>query len=169
MPWQPLNISDEEAASGMRRLRKKAHFLVDHNVDEETATYLRGEGWNVVTATEAGVSTHADEDIFAFALREDRILLTHDKDFLDDRRFPPHRNPGVVILPGASGNTRDLVCGLLQTAWLVAPYRERWRHSKLIFNADWSLQIRQRDKSGTMVTRRYRFTRHGPAEVWSDQ
>jgi hypothetical protein len=31
------------------------------------------------------------------------VLLTHDKDYLNDRQYPFHRNPGVIILPGEEG------------------------------------------------------------------
>jgi hypothetical protein len=41
-----------------------------------------------------------------------RILLTHDEDCWDDRRFPEHRNPGLVIVPGATGDQTDMISGL---------------------------------------------------------
>ena len=47
---------------------------------------------------------HADEASFATACETRRIILTRDSDFLDDQRFPFHRNPGVVVLLAATGN-----------------------------------------------------------------
>jgi len=51
---------------------------------------------------EVGVEGKSDEDVFAFGWRDDRINLTHDQDFLNDWRFPFHRNPGVIVLPGGN-------------------------------------------------------------------
>jgi|HubBroStandDraft_6_1064221.scaffolds.fasta_scaffold108875_1 hypothetical protein len=43
--------------------------------------------------------------------RESVRLLTHNVDFLDDRKFPPdrNRNPGAIVLPGASGGDSILI------------------------------------------------------------
>jgi predicted nuclease of predicted toxin-antitoxin system len=52
-----------------------------------------------VFAKPVGLGGRSDEEIFAYAWREKRIIWTHDRDFLDDKRFPVHRNPGVLVLP----------------------------------------------------------------------
>jgi len=40
-------------------------------------------------------------DVFAFAWRDSRIVVTHDADFLDNKRFPPNRNPRIsLVRPG---------------------------------------------------------------------
>jgi len=64
--------------------------------------------------------------VFAFAWRERRVLLTLDRDYLDDRRFPENRNSGVVILSGGGGDDHALgfslgialaVVGIAQAIW----------------------------------------------------
>ena len=113
MPWRPLKDPDpEESAAFLKAFRKKARFLVDESLGIGVTQYLRKAGWNVKDVSEVGLSGHSDEDVLAFAERDDRILLTHDEDFLDDRSFPPHRNPGVIILPGGSGDEAALVQAL---------------------------------------------------------
>ena len=78
----------------------------------------------------------ADEDVLAYALRDDRVLLTHDRDYLDDRRFPEHRNPGVVILAGGDGDVVALVESLRWALSIVAAFREIWRRAKVVVSQD---------------------------------
>src|SRR5262249_2040509 len=107
-----------------------------------------------------------DEDVFAFAWKDDRILLTHDEDFLDDKRFPPHRNPGMVVLPGGDGNERALLEALAFVLSVVAPFREMYRGTRLRINPDGSWTMRMRNETGAMNTIRMRSRRNGPIEEW---
>ncbi len=171
MPWRLVEISDEEVREATKGLTgKKARFLVDHDVDAETAPFLKSKGWNVVTVREVGLDGRPDDDVFNFAHRDDRIILTHDTDFLNDRRFPEYRNPGIVVLPGGSGDTGALVGALLRMLAIVGPDREVYRGVKLTFNADGSIQSRRRHRStGAMTTNRYRITGAGRLEQWADE
>jgi predicted nuclease of predicted toxin-antitoxin system len=113
--WKRVELPpDKEMAAFVRDQKAKARFLVDESLGPAVAEVLRGAGWNVKFVADVNLAGHSDEDVLAFAHRDDRILLTHDADFLDDRRFPPHRNPGVVVLPGGSGNERVLIRALGQ-------------------------------------------------------
>lgn len=40
------------------------------------------------------------------------MIWTHDRDFLDDARFPGHRNPGVLVFPGGDGNQEAMAVGI---------------------------------------------------------
>ncbi len=92
-------ITADEIREFKRQWSKKARFLVDECLGIEAAKVLTAFGWNALFVEDAHLANHSDEDIFAYAWRSDRIILTHDGDFLDDRRFPLNRNPGVIILP----------------------------------------------------------------------
>ena len=167
MSWKPLDVSPQEIQAAVRGLSQKARFLVDENMDAETAPFLRGEGWNVKTVGEAGLKRQPDENVLALAQREDRVLLTHDEDYLDDRRFPPHRNPGIVILPGATGDTRALVMALMDLMAVFAPYRELMRNMKIVFHADRTVAVTARSlDSGRMETSRYRLPAGCNIELW---
>ena len=112
MPWKPLRPpTAKELAKEKRGRGKKARFLIDKNVDREVADALRRLRWNVHHAEESELGTHEDEDIYAFARSERRVLLTHDLDFLDDRRFPLRLSPGVIVLPGGSGERGAMIRG----------------------------------------------------------
>jgi predicted nuclease of predicted toxin-antitoxin system len=146
---------------------KKTRFLVDESVDAEVVRWLRGHGWNADHVTEVGLGGRDDEDVLAFAYREDRILLTHDTDFLDDRRFPPQRNPGIVVLPRAENDAVAFRTALGRMAGVVGTARELWRQSKIriVEGECWSVNTFERDV-GRIVTNRYRFRRNGGAEIW---
>jgi len=169
VPWRPLDVTEGEVAEAEKRFRKKARFLTDQDVHSETAPFLRTHRWNVKTAQEVGLTGHDDSDLMAFAQREDRLLLTHDRDYLSDRKFPPARKGGVVILPGGAGDIRALVQALLDMLAIVAPYWNAYRGSKIVFNSDRTLSIRSRDSSsGAITTTRYRLRPHATPEMWTD-
>ena len=116
-----------------------------------------------------GLEGRSDEEVFARAWAEDRILLTHDTDFLDDRRCPPHRNPGVVVLPGAEGGDTPLLTALAGVVSFVAPFREGYRRAKVAVTADavWTF-VRRDPDTGAMEQRRFRIPPGRPKEVWID-
>jgi predicted nuclease of predicted toxin-antitoxin system len=104
MPWKPILIpSGREADAVVRHQKKRARLLVDESLGPAVAEVLRGAGWNMKFAGEVGLLGRSDEDVLAYAQRDDRFLLTHDVEFLDDRRFPPDHNPRILVLSGASG------------------------------------------------------------------
>jgi predicted nuclease of predicted toxin-antitoxin system len=102
--WKPLNITKEEIANAERLFSKKAKFIVDEGVDRLVVNYLKEKGWNTKTTSDVGLSGHSDEDINMFSFKKERIILTHDKGFLDDHRFPFQKVYGIIILPGGSGD-----------------------------------------------------------------
>lgn len=171
MSWREIPDEPKETVkSFVDRFRKKARFLVDESLGREVATVLNDRKWNVKFVDEAGLCGRSDEDVMAFAWRDDRILLTHDRDFLDDRRFPPYRNPGVVILPGADGKEADLISALAGLLAIVGPFREGYRHSKVVISSDriWTF-IKRNNETGAMEKTRLRIRKNGPTEIWVDE
>jgi hypothetical protein len=112
---------------------------------------LREVGWNARHTSELELTGHSDDNVFAVAYRENRILLTNDSDFLDDRRFPPHCNPGIIILPGGSGDVHSLVRALKFMLWHFAPFRDVWMQTKTVINSDLTMiHIRRNLDNGKM-------------------
>src|SRR5262245_16251253 len=100
--WKRVPVSSEEIERYTRAHKRRARFLVDENQGAGAAETLRDAGWNAKFVSDFRLRGRDDSEVYEAARREDRVLLTHDGDFLDDRRFPPHRkHPGVVVLPGA--------------------------------------------------------------------
>src|SRR3990172_5282622 len=158
MAWRRVpETPAAEVEAFVSQFRKRARFLVDESLGAEVAEVLRDQGWNARYVTELGLEGHSDEDVFARAWADDRIILTHDTGFLDDKRFPPHRNPGVVVLPGAQGDDAPLIRALAGLVSFVAPFREAHRREKVVVSedAEWTF-IRQNPDSGAMEKRRFR-------------
>ena len=107
--------------------KKKSRFLLDDDLPNGLLAAIRKLGWNATTRREVGSRGPEDEDLLALSQRTDRILLTSDLDFRNERRFPPHRNPEVVILPSASQGESRLVEALSAVLRIVGSYRELFR------------------------------------------
>jgi predicted nuclease of predicted toxin-antitoxin system len=169
--WEPYReITDDEIRDFERQSSKKARFLIDQCLGVEAARVFTRFGWNALFAGDAHLTDHSDEDIFAYAWRDDRIILTHDRGFLDDRRFPPNRNPGVIVLPGGSGATSGLERELARVMLVVAPYRECHRNAKIEVSEDRQWTIRAWDRSGGKHRyARLKFGSHGEIWEWSGQ
>lgn len=166
MPWRSLNEPESEPPDWKGRTR----VLVDEALGREVAEFLREKGWNAVFALDVGLGGHSDEDVLAYAWRDERMLWTHDRDFLDDSRFPEHRNPGVVILPGADGDQRAMGVGLATAIQVFGQGPALWRKSKAVISGEGEMTIRRRDvDSGKMTTTRFRMTRGRNAEMWTDE
>jgi predicted nuclease of predicted toxin-antitoxin system len=73
-------------------------LLLDENLSPQQAATLRGLGHDAVAVTEAGLSGEPDENVRAFAIESDRILVTLDADFGNILRFPTAGTPGVIRL-----------------------------------------------------------------------
>lgn len=71
-------------------------LLIDECLGPTVARWLKGEGHDVVSIFDAARGMD-DAQIFAWAVREDRVLVTADKDF-GDLVFRDHRDHRGVIL-----------------------------------------------------------------------
>ena len=171
MPWVPIpDPTPEELADSRKRFRKKPRFLVDEALGIEVARFLRDESFNVKYVGEVGLEHRDDTEVFAFARRDDRLLLTHDKDFLNDRRFPPQGSPGVVVLAGGDGDQQAMATSLVMLLTIVAPLPEFYRGTKVTITEAGEVRIRRRnDATGRAEEKRYRVQRNGPVLIWVNE
>jgi hypothetical protein len=136
----------------------RSKFLADENIDVRVVAYLRKRKFNVKTVAESNLKHRDDADVLAFAWREDRILLTHDEGFLDEQRYPPNRNPGVIVLPGGSGQVWLLEIALKLILHVVGDTRDMWRETSVHIRNDFVVVVRLRDfESGARTTSRLKF------------
>jgi len=166
MPWKQLDEpTDDEKRKLDLQYRDKARFLVDESAGIEVARFLKARGYNVKFVEELGLLGRSDEDVFARAWKDKRILITHDTDFLDNRRFPPHRNPGIIVVrPGASGHEDYELLTCLVKALNFIGKRASWlRAKKVDFASDELLTI-----MSTGTRERYLWRRHGMPMIWED-
>jgi predicted nuclease of predicted toxin-antitoxin system len=73
-------------------------FLVDENVATSVAQLLRNPGHDVKTVQQAGLAGAEDDVIIRLALDEERVIVTHDKDFGAILRYPLKQHGGVILL-----------------------------------------------------------------------
>jgi predicted nuclease of predicted toxin-antitoxin system len=170
MPWLKLGRPDDgEIKAIVRENRGKPSFLVDESLGSEVTDLLRKSGWNATDVFEIGINGQPDENVFAAAKSRDRILLTHDRDFLNNHRFSPRLNPGLVVLPGGNGDRRALVNALDELLAIIGETRELWRATKIEISSqnEWTVLTFNRD-DGKVHKNRFRFAKRGGGEYWSD-
>jgi predicted nuclease of predicted toxin-antitoxin system len=87
-------------------------FHLDENVNGAVAHGLRLQGIDVTTTRDADLIGAIDEEHLAFATAENRVIVTHDDDFLKlARRSPSH--PGIVYSHPRNCSIGRLVHGLV--------------------------------------------------------
>lgn len=72
-------------------MTERLRFHLDENINPALASGLRQHSIDVTTTQATGLLHAADADQLAFATRHQRVLVTHDRDFLyPDLQATPH-------------------------------------------------------------------------------
>jgi len=169
MPWKPIEPVTKQDLSVFCQERKKTRFLVDEDVNPEVVEVLQEAGYKAEHVSEVGLYGHPDENILAYARKKDWVLLTHDTDFLSNRKHPRQNNPGIVILPGSQGDWRSLIRALDHVARIVGDQRDLWKNTKINITADatWTVYTFEKD-IGQVVKNRYRLKK-AHTQVWVEK
>jgi predicted nuclease of predicted toxin-antitoxin system len=163
MPWKPIYTpTDDEVSEFKKQYSGKARILVDENAGPEVARFLEGS-FNAKYVGDLGLVGKSDEEVFAAAWREKRVIVTHDTDFLNDRIFPPHRNPGVIrIAAGADGRNDEGLRRSLTIALMIAGnIGSWWIGTKIDFTSPENFTIHD-----GYSKRKMRWLAHQPVEEW---
>ena len=111
---------------------------LDQMLTVDVAQALRGEGHDVIRASEVGQARADDYEILQKALTENRILITLDEHFGDWVVLPLSKHPGVIRLkinPATSRNIIDLLLPFLSIhsseefkdyLVILSPKRAKW-------------------------------------------
>jgi predicted nuclease of predicted toxin-antitoxin system len=160
----------EGTAEGRADLKRKVRILVDQSLGRGVADLLRDGGYNAVFAGDVGLEGKDDNAVASYAWRDNRMIWTHDADFLDDRLLPEHRNPGVVVLPGGDGDQCAMNTGLAVAVTVFGHSPETWKQTKSTISPTGEMTIRSRKRSstGAVTSTRYRMTDGEFAEIWVD-
>lgn len=107
-----MGTLSSELAPHVGRLISQPRVYADANVPAGVVAYMRERlGWDVLAVVEdEGLRRASDLEHYRTAQQLHRTVITLDDDFADERRFPPHLNPGVVVLsaPDEAGFVRLL-------------------------------------------------------------
>ncbi len=97
MPWvnaaevyasDPATEKEIAQVIEFRRRKAKPRFYADENFPTIAADTLRSMGAKLVTVQDVRRRGHPDENHASYALKHGYILVTCDRGYLDDRRFP---------------------------------------------------------------------------------
>lgn len=115
MAWQDVKSSakgptDFEVRQVVDYVRRNAkpRFYADENFPTAATALLRRRKADVLTVAEARRRGHPDENHAAEALRLGRALITCDRDYLDERKFPLIHCPAIVICHFGKGSVREI-------------------------------------------------------------
>jgi len=112
------------------RLAGQPRVYADANVPAGLVAFMRERlRWDVLFVTEhEDLRRQPDVEHFRLAAQLRRTLLTLDRDYLDDRRFPPAATAGVLVIaaPDQAGLAR-LVSRLDRAIFRPRPRRGKGR------------------------------------------
>lgn len=78
--------------------RGKICFLADENIAPKVVLALRSRGYDVADVKELRLSGLTDQKVLQLANRQQRVVLTHDRDFAHALFQPPFHHSGIVII-----------------------------------------------------------------------
>jgi predicted nuclease of predicted toxin-antitoxin system len=173
MTW--MNVSDlvranpptrKEIAQGMefRRRNAKVSFYADENFPSKATQILKTLRARVTTARDEGLRRHPDENHAAYALKHGFVLLTCDRDYLDESRFPLVHCPAIVVFNFGSGSLHEIrqSFACLTTMLGIPQFYDKW--VKIDAKPDcWTQYARY--LNGTTSRARYRVHR-GQLQEW---
>ena len=89
-----------ELAAHAQRMTPRPRIYADANVPAGLVAYMRSRlDWDVLFVIEDEELRRApDVRHYRLAQQLQRTLITMDRDYLDDRRFPPEESGGVLVI-----------------------------------------------------------------------
>jgi predicted nuclease of predicted toxin-antitoxin system len=176
MPWvfaqdlpDPKLSKKEEAEleAYVRSKKRKLRFYIDADVPRQAVEILRERGLNILTAAEVRRKHDPDENHLAKAQRENRILITCDRDYLNERKFPLNQCPVLIVVCDFGTRTEEQILDTFQClAWVEAApgFFDKW--VKIDANpSEWREKVRFQEG----YVRHYRHRLHqGRLQVWVD-
>ena len=92
--WTEIKIIEE--VDTLDPNPRKLRLLIDENIPSELVNDLRRARYQIESVSEKGLTGHPDENILAYAKKKNRVVLTTDKDFWDDRKHPLQKCFGII-------------------------------------------------------------------------
>jgi hypothetical protein len=165
LPLPPVPRKEIEQVVRYSKQKKTfARFYADENFPNRAVEILRSRKLDVLTVVEAKKSGHPDENHTAEALRLGRVLITCDRDYLDERRFPLISCPALVVFDFGEGTRSEIIRAFrcLHDIIYFPQFFDKW--SKFDARRDeWTWYSRFLD--GTTSRDRFRWFR-GKLQTW---
>jgi len=143
MPWQKIPFQ-RPTREDRKRLFGKVRFYADQNLDASIVEVLRHYGHDVITAQEKGHHQQPDDYHYRWAHKAKRVLLTHDKDYLDHDRFPLSQTRGVIVFNVDTTDIGALARAVEVVHTILAGLGPILDECKIRLNADYTLTFYSR-------------------------
>src|SRR6188768_2416310 len=94
-----MGTLSSELGPHVERLMERPRIYADANIPNGVVSFMRVTlGWDVLFVLEQEDLRRApDIHHYRLARQLGRTLITLDRDYTDDRRFPPVESPGVIV------------------------------------------------------------------------
>ncbi len=139
---------------------KKVKLCADASVPQEFVDEVREAGIPVRTAFEERLNKRSDEEILAWTKREGRVLVTLDRDFWDDRKFPLRKSPGIIFVDVSSEKVGDALSAFgLVYGTFAASYSLDWWGEIKVRAAKEGYVLRMRTWEGRVVEYAFKLIR----------
>ena len=89
-------------------------FFIDACLPRSSTRVLRELGYDAIDAREVSMSSAEDTEIFEYAQKKGRILVTRDKGFGDVLKYPPGSHQGIIVLRLPSTYTANQINKVLK-------------------------------------------------------
>ncbi len=162
----PPKKKEVEQVLEYQRRNAKVSFYTDENFPYRATQLLRTMRARVATAQDEGLRRHPDENQAAYALKHGHVLLTCDRDYLNERRFPLIHCPAIAVFDFGSGSVPEVRKSFACLDRVVGfpQFFDKW--VKIDASPDsWTEYCRHLD--GTTFRYRYRIYR-GKLQEWVD-
>lgn len=118
---------------------KPLRFLADIGISPASVAYLRTLGFDAVHLVEQGLQRMSDAEIIDKALKEDRVILTHDLDFGTLMAASSKALPSVVIFRLANMTPTNVNIYL---QLLIRDHSEKLRSGAIISISETAIRTR---------------------------
>ena len=139
-----MGTLSSELAPHAERLTPRPRIYADANVPAGLVAHMREKlNWDVLfVLEEADLRRAPDVKHYQLALQLRRTLVTLDRDYLDDRRFPPSETGGIVVIQAPDEAQLSALLDRVDRALFRAdaaaePIAQPLVGRKLQLNSDW--------------------------------
>jgi hypothetical protein len=171
--WRPLaerygKSDSKKALSEFRRLPRTS-FLFDENVQTNVIRAIRAYGMRVDTVRELGYKRRSDQEVLALAWKRKQMLVTYDRDFWDDERFPFGSFAGVLQLPDIGKNLNFFWSILTGSVRLFSRGHDLWFNTKIRAGESGRITVKTWERDiGRIVISHYWMQPRGKLLIWND-
>lgn len=116
-----------ELGAALSHAPERPRVYADANMPARSVAYMRTElSWDVFFVMEhADLRRARDTHHFALARQMHRTLVTLDRDYNDDRRFPPSHSGGVIVFSAPGERALHTLLRRVDSVLLRSPDTQR--------------------------------------------